>query len=79
MKNTPSADFWEDRIDVITNFTVITNVVLKKIHCKLIQSMVLTSHILSPQLLSYFFYESDLKMCRMVCHHNEDAHLILDS
>ena len=32
-KNTRSADFRADQIDVITNFAVITNVVKKRIHC----------------------------------------------
>ena len=32
-KNTRSADFCADRIDVITNFAVITNVVIKRVHC----------------------------------------------
>ena len=33
MKNTQSADFCADRIDVITNFAVITNAIIKRIHC----------------------------------------------
>ena len=33
MKNTRSADFCADRIDVITNFSVITNAVIKMVHC----------------------------------------------
>ena len=33
MKNTRSADFCADRIDVIMNFDVITNVVIKRAHC----------------------------------------------
>ena len=33
MKNTRSADFCVDQIDVITNFAVITNVVIKRVHC----------------------------------------------
>ena len=33
MKNTQSADFCADRIDVITNFAVTTNVVIKRGHC----------------------------------------------
>ena len=32
MKNTRSADFCANRIDVITNFAVITNVVIKRVH-----------------------------------------------
>ena len=32
-KNTRSADFCADRIDVITDFVVITNVVIKRVHC----------------------------------------------
>ena len=32
-KKTRSADVWADRIDVITNFAVITNVVIKRDHC----------------------------------------------
>ena len=34
-KYTRSADFCADRIDVITNFAVITNVVIKRVHMKL--------------------------------------------
>ena len=34
-KNTRSADFCADRIDVITNFAVITNVVIKRVRCTL--------------------------------------------
>ena len=33
MKKTRSADFCEDRIDVITNFAVITNAVIKRVYC----------------------------------------------
>ena len=33
-KNMRSADFCADQIDVITNFAVITNVVIKRVHCK---------------------------------------------
>ena len=33
MKNTRSADFCADRIDVIANFAIITNVVIKRVHC----------------------------------------------
>ena len=33
MKNARSADFCADQIDVITNFAVITNVVIKRVHC----------------------------------------------
>ena len=32
-KNTRSADFCADRIDVMTNFAVITNAVIKRVHC----------------------------------------------
>ena len=32
-KNARSADFCADQIDVITNFAVITNVVIKRVHC----------------------------------------------
>ena len=35
MKNTRSADFCADQIDVITNFAVIKNVVIKRVHCGL--------------------------------------------
>ena len=35
MKNTRSTDFFADLIDVITNFAVITNVVIKRVHCVL--------------------------------------------
>ena len=34
-KHTGSADFCADQIDVITNFAVITNVVIKRAHCTL--------------------------------------------
>ena len=33
MKKTRSADFCADGIDVVTNFVVITNVVIKRVHC----------------------------------------------
>ena len=33
MKYTRSADFCADGIDVITNFAVITNVAIIKVHC----------------------------------------------
>ena len=33
MKNTRYADVCADQIDVITNFAVITNVVIKRFHC----------------------------------------------
>ena len=33
MKNARSADFCADRIDVTTNSAVITNVVIKRVHC----------------------------------------------
>ena len=33
MKNTQSTDFCADQIDVIMNFAVITNVVIKRVHC----------------------------------------------
>ena len=33
MENTRSADFCADQIAVITNFGVITNVVMKRFHC----------------------------------------------
>ena len=33
IKNTRSADFCADQIDVITNFAVITDVVKKRVHC----------------------------------------------
>ena len=32
-KNTRSADFCADQIDVITNLAVITNVIIKRVHC----------------------------------------------
>ena len=38
MKNTRSADFCADRIDVIKNFAVTTNVVIKRIHCSYVKS-----------------------------------------
>ena len=33
MKNTQSADFCADQIDVITNFAVIMNVLIKRVYC----------------------------------------------
>ena len=33
MKNTRSADFCADQIDVLTNVTIIMNVVIKRVHC----------------------------------------------
>ena len=36
-KNTLSADFCEDQIDVTTDFAVITNVIIKRVHCSLIR------------------------------------------
>ena len=33
-KNARSSDFCADRIDVMTNFAVITNAVIKRVHCK---------------------------------------------
>ena len=38
-KNTRSADFFADQIDVITDFAVITNVVIKGVHCRKKNSM----------------------------------------
>ena len=35
MKSRRSADFCADQIDVITNFAVITNVVIKRVHCSM--------------------------------------------
>ena len=32
-KNTRSAELCADQIDVMTNFAVITNVVIKRVHC----------------------------------------------
>ena len=32
LKKTRSADFCADKVDVITNFAVITNVVIKRVH-----------------------------------------------
>ena len=40
MKKKISADFCADQIDVITNFAVITNVVIKRIHCSSIVTVV---------------------------------------
>ena len=33
MKNTRSSDFCANQIDVITNFAVIKNVAVKRVHC----------------------------------------------
>ena len=46
-KNTRSADFCADRIDVITNFAVITNAVIKRVHCMSICTMFLGKPLLS--------------------------------
>ena len=32
-KHTRSADFRADQIDIIKNFAVITNVIIKRVHC----------------------------------------------
>ena len=40
-KNTRSADFSADRIDVITNFAVITNTVIKRVHCTIFHLLLL--------------------------------------
>ena len=37
MKNTRSADFCSDQTDIITIFSVITNVVIKRVHCIILQ------------------------------------------
>ena len=50
MKNTQSADFFADRIDVITNFAVITNVVIKRVHYMGISTA--PSEIISYELLN---------------------------
>ena len=39
MKTTRTADFCADRIDVITNFAVITNAVVKRVHCSYIAGL----------------------------------------
>ena len=43
MKNTRSADFYSDRIGVITNFAVISNVVIKRVHCCNLNEFLFTS------------------------------------
>ena len=46
IKNTRAADFCADKIDGITNFVVIANVVIKRAHCtSSYKSNVLHSHI----------------------------------
>ena len=35
LKNTLSIDFGANRIDIITKFAVITNAVIKRVHCTL--------------------------------------------
>ena len=40
IKNTRFADFCVDRIEVITNFAIITNAVIKWVHCKLNNTIV---------------------------------------
>ena len=37
-KNIRSANFCADQIDVITNFAVIANVVIKRVHCTTLAS-----------------------------------------
>ena len=39
MKNTRTADFCADRMDVITNFAVITITVVKRVHCSYIAGL----------------------------------------
>ena len=55
-KYTRSADFYADRIDVIKNFAVITNVVLKRVHC--IAKYPLTSKNIKFGHINYFLYMS---------------------
>ena len=38
MKNTRSTYICADQIDVMTNFAVITNVVIKRVHCTILSS-----------------------------------------
>ena len=47
-KNTRSADFCADRIDVITDFAVITNVVIKRVHCSFHQ---VSAHLSESKIL----------------------------
>ena len=49
IKKTRSADFCADRIDVITNFAVITNVVIKRVHCTQLDSR----YVFRPFFLSF--------------------------
>ena len=40
IKNTRSADFCSDWIDVIKNFAILTNAVIKRVHCNRAASLV---------------------------------------
>ena len=57
IKNTRSADFCADHIDVITNFADITNVVIKRVHCTREHTSVLGS------MSVYLKYFESVKVC----------------
>ena len=44
MKKRRSADFCADQIDAITNFAVITNVFIKRVHCIKVHSSLLSQY-----------------------------------
>ena len=55
MKSTRSADFCADQIDVITNFAVITNVVIKWMYCSIF-FMHMNMHMLAVYSVLFTFH-----------------------
>ena len=53
MKNTRSADFCAGQIDVMTNFAVIANVVIKRVHCSKLLNDPRTRYTLTRILNNY--------------------------
>ena len=64
LKNTRSADFCADRIDVITNFAIITNAFIKRVHCIVI-SCLLWSPVLRERICSLWRGEAE-KMAKFL-------------
>ena len=68
IKNTLSADFCADRIDVITNFAVVTNVVIKRVHCSRTASTVSVSIYLSTVIISILAVAGLLRFRLLITH-----------
>ena len=58
-KHTQSADFCADQTDIITNFAVITNVVIKRVHCINGGTFLKVCHC-SQKLILYIFYQFNI-------------------